>query len=70
MKRNCADVDCGKRYVTSKAHQKYKADVAPYKGDEGLCDKCLADVCQIAYEQSYFGSIGEWGGLPPGCDGS
>jgi hypothetical protein len=69
MKRNCTD--CGKRYVTSKAYQKYKAEVAPIKGDEQMCDRCLKkEVCEIAYEDSYMGSISEWGGLPPGYDGS
>lgn len=59
MERNCPS--CNKRYVTSKQEQKDKREAAPIKGDEQLCSPCLKDICQIAYDQSYFGSIGEWG---------
>lgn len=59
MKKKCPD--CNKRYVTSKKLQKEKREVAPHPGDDLLCDFCLKDAIQIAYEQSYFGSMWEWG---------
>ena len=36
-------------------------EIAPEKGDENLCHDCFRDIMQIAYDQSYFGSIHEWG---------
>ena len=59
MKRKCPD--CGKKYVISKIDFKIKRCNAYIKGDEQLCDTCFKDVQQIAYDQSYFGSIAEWG---------
>ena len=61
MKRKCADTQCGKKFVTSKIDQKYKREMACEKGDENLCNACFKDVQEIAYDQSYFGSISEWG---------
>lgn len=61
MKRRCIDKSCNKKFVISKYDYKLRKESAPYPGDEGLCDPCFKDVCQIAYEQSYFGSISEWG---------
>lgn len=66
MKRNCNDITCNKRFVTSKHEQQLKRVIAPVKGDENLCEACFRDVVQISHEQSYFGSIGEWGA----CDSS
>lgn len=61
MKRRCIDKDCNKKFVISKEEHKAKREQAYYKGDEGLCNECFKDVQQIAYDQSYFGSIEEWG---------
>lgn len=61
MKRNCVDPDCGKRFVISRDGYKLKRELAIQIGDENLCDACFKDVQQIAYDQSYFGSIAEWG---------
>lgn len=61
MKRKCIDTECGKTFVISKSERRAMKEVAPYPGDENLCPKHFDDVVKIAYDQSYFGSIGEWG---------
>jgi hypothetical protein len=61
MKRKCADKQCGKKFVSSRADFKLKRAIACEKGDENLCNACFKDVQEIAYGQSYFGSISEWG---------
>jgi hypothetical protein len=63
MKRNCIDQECNKRFVISKEERREMKEQAPISGDENLCHSCFREVCQIAYEQSYFGSIAEWGGV-------
>ena len=61
MKRRCSNRECGKKFVTSKKERKLMKEIAPEKGDENLCHACFRDSMQIAYDQSYFGSIHEWG---------
>jgi len=61
MKRKCIDLGCGKNYVTSKDKRRIKKKCAPFAGDHNLCDPCFREVCQTAHEQSYFGSISDWG---------
>ncbi|WP_299077754.1 hypothetical protein [uncultured Paraglaciecola sp.] len=63
MKRKCVDQDCGKKFVVSKDLRKEMKQAAIVAGDENLCPDCFRDVMQIAYDQSYFGSIHEWGAL-------
>jgi hypothetical protein len=66
MKRRCADPDCNKKFVISKDARKEMKQIAiddGYAGNENLCPRCFKDVMQIAYDQSYFGSISEWGAL-------
>lgn len=45
----------------SKEDYKLKKNISVYPGDENMCNPCFKDVLEIAYEQSYFGSIKEWG---------
>lgn len=61
MKRKCVDSECNKKFVVSKALRKQMKEAAPYFGAENLCHTCFKDVCQNAHEQTYFGSIKEWG---------
>lgn len=61
MKRKCVDEDCSKTYVTTRLEHQTKREFATVKGDERLCNQCFNEVKQIEYEQSYFGSIKEWG---------
>lgn len=61
MKRKCIDTECCKKFVVSKDERWRMKEQAPQKGDENLCHSCFKDVCSIAHEQSYFGSIKEWG---------
>jgi hypothetical protein len=61
MKRKCGDPECRKKFVVSKDERRQMRDTAPAKGDENLCHSCFKDVCNINYDQSYFGSIKEWG---------
>lgn len=61
MKKRCVDPECNKKFVISKYEWKFRKQLVPYPEDVGLCPPCLKDVCQIAYDHSYFGSIQEWG---------
>jgi hypothetical protein len=64
MKRRCVDRECNKKFVVSKESRKEMKQIAidaGNAGDENLCPSCFKDVMQIAYDQSYFGSISEWG---------